>query len=371
MCPRPLLSRVDWNEDAFREPQVSAGTHPLWCCVPCSLALAADTCWREQADREVDKIVDKRKVMPGVTVGRVEKVTEGADALFDDEEERACQLLALRGCSPAVCKAICAGELASGCPPKGLFDHIKCMEDQLLQSTIQRVTAQVAAEAAADAQLEKASELMLAGDYAGALKIYDDVLAAHPTNEEATRGTVEAKKGQRFLAMVENGSDGDMLAMMMGDLGDDDGDVEIPSMPPPTETTPLETADKLAAVQEEGKQMMSGWTPQPEPSLFAPQGEGLPPSPFSRDGSHPTQAVPAATSAPATPALLQSAAQSPAPALAPAQAPVFGDPTTYTQQAAAVASPAPGSAAGILSQQRSLLQQTGGSSASTAAAGAM
>jgi hypothetical protein len=84
--------------------------------------------------------------MPGVSAGFVEKVTEGADALFDDEEERACQLLALRGCSPAVCKAICASELASGCPPKGLFDHIKCMEDQLLQATIKRVTAQVATQ---------------------------------------------------------------------------------------------------------------------------------------------------------------------------------------------------------------------------------
>ena len=286
--------------------------------------------------------------MPGVTVGRVEKVTEGADALFDDEEERACQLLALRGCSPEVCKAICAGELASGCPTKGLFDHIKCMEDQLMQSTIQRATAQVAAEEQASAHLEKASELMLAGDYAGALKIYDDVLAAHPTNEEATRGTVEAKKGQRFLAMVENGSGGDMLAMMMGDLGDDDGDVEIPSMPPPT-----------------------GWDTQPEPEPRAEQTVGLPPSPFSRDDSQPVQATPAAAPAPVIPTLLQSVAQPPALAMAPAQAPVFGDPTTYAQQAATVASPASGSAADILSQQRSLMQQTGVSSASTAAAGAM
>lgn len=287
--------------------------------------------------------------MPGVTVGYVSKVTEGADALFDDEEERACQLLALRGCSPAVCKAICAAELACGCPPKGLADHIKRMDDQLLKATIQRVSAQVAADEEAAVQLEKASELMLAGDYAGALRMYDDVLAAHPANAEAIRGTVEAKKGQRFLALMDKGGDGDMLAMMMGDLGADDGDVDIPSMPPPT-----------------------GWAPLPEPAPLAAQGGSLPPSPFSRDGDSalPAQTVPSTAPAPAAPTLL-TFLQTTAPA--PAQAPVFGDPTTYVQQAAAPAPPWPGSGAGSPNQQQSLLQQkeTGGGSVPTAAAGAM
>lgn len=338
---------MDRDEDAHRECQASAGTCRLQCPAPCRLSSAVENCGPAQADREVDKVVEKRKVMPGVTVGYVSKVTEGADALFDDEEERACQLLELRGCSPAVCKAICAGELASGCPPKGLADHIKLMDDQLLKATIQRVSAQVAAEEEAAVQLEKASELMLAGDYAGALRMYDDVLAAHPANGEAIRGTVEAKKGQRFLELVEKGGDGDMLAMMMGDLGADDGDVEIPSMPPPT-----------------------GWAPQPEPAPLAVQGGMLPPSPCSRDGDHALPvAAPSTAPAPAAPALLQSTATPPAPA----QAPVFGDPTTYVQQAAAPAPPGPGSGAGAPSQQQNLLQQneTGGASVPTAAAGAM
>lgn len=305
--------------------------------VVCSLA---DTRWRAQADREVEKIVDKRTVMPGVKVGYVQKVTEGADALFDDEEERACQLLALRGCSPAVCKAICAGELASGCPAKGLFDHIKCMNEQLLGMTIEKATAQVAAEEQAATRLEKASSLMLAGDYAGALRIYDDVLAAHPENEEATRGSVEARKGMQFLAMMESGSDGDMLAMMMSNLGDDDDDVEIPSMPLPT-----------------------GSAPAPVAAPLAPQADRLPRSPFSRDsgGSQTAQGMASATS-PAAPA---------APAT---QAPVFGNPATYGQQTTVVVAPAAGSAADILSQQRQILMQrsnTGNGAGSTAPAGAM
>ena len=159
-----------------------------------------------RADREVEKVVEKRKVMPGVSVGYVQKVTEGADALFDDEEERACQLLALRGCSHEVCKAICAAELAAGCPARGLFDHIKGMADVLLQRTIADVTAKVAAQEEAAGRLEEASALMVAGDYGGALGIYDEVLSAHPQNDEASRGAAEAKKGQQIMAMMESGA---------------------------------------------------------------------------------------------------------------------------------------------------------------------
>ena len=37
-----------------------------------------------QADREVSRLVDTRRVMPGVTVSYAQKVTEGTDDLFDD-----------------------------------------------------------------------------------------------------------------------------------------------------------------------------------------------------------------------------------------------------------------------------------------------
>jgi hypothetical protein len=295
--------------------------------------------------------------MPGITVGYVEKVTEGADALFDDEEERACQLLALRGCSPEVCKAICAGELASGCPPKGLFDHIKGMNPSLMQMTIADVSAKVAAEEEAAGRLEEASALMLAGDYGGALKIYDDVLAAQPDNEEATRGAVEAKKGQQFMAMVESGSDGDMLAMMMSNLGDDDGDVEIPSMPPPT--------------------VWAG-APAPAPAPVVAPGGGLPRSPFSREGDDSLEVQVAAPGTAGSPGQLVPVANSSASAGGggPSAAPVFGDPTTYGQPPALTAAPALTSATDILTQQRGLMQQQQqqqqqSGSGSTAAAGAI
>ena len=132
-----------------------------------------------------------------------------------------------------------------------------------------------------------------------------------------------------------------MLAMMMSGMDDDDGDVEVPSMPPP------------AAFADYGSP-----TPEPAPVLGR--------SPFSRD-----DLLEAESAAP----VLTSFGSAPAPAAGTGR-PVFGAPDTYAavsalEAAAAVPPPtidtplstpaaldAPpmSSATGILAQQRVVMQ---------------
>ena len=156
-----------------------------------------------QADREVSRLVDTRRVMPGVTVSYAQKVTEGTDDLFDDELERAESLLALRGCDGEVCKAVCAALLSEGVAAATLSEHLKAMDDAALKRKIADATTEVSERKAVDGRLEEASELMLGGDYDGALRIYNAVLDGAPGHEEAGRGAAEAKKGQVGLTMLQ------------------------------------------------------------------------------------------------------------------------------------------------------------------------
>ena len=129
-----------------------------------------------------------------------------------------------------------------------------------------------------------------------------------------------------------------MLAMMMSGMDDDDGDLEIPSMPPPT------------SLADYGSP-----APAPAPALQR--------SPFSRDDLAEVESVAAAPPAP-------SFGSAPA---STAGRPVFGAPDTYAAvsalEAAAVAptvdllstpaavdAPPVSSATSILAQQRVVMQ---------------
>ena len=217
-----------------------------------------------QADREVSRLVDTRRVMPGVTVSYAQKVTEGTDDLFDDELERAESLLALRGCDGEVCKAVCAALLSEGVAAATLSEHLKAMDDAALKRKIADATTEVSERKAVDGRLEEASELMLGGDYDGALRIYNAVLDGAPGHEEAGRGAAEAKKGQRFMAMVASG--GEALMAQMGGMEEEEGEGADPITAAYDSAGGIPEMDAPPPVLEPA--------PEPEPEPAPPFGFG-------------------------------------------------------------------------------------------------
>jgi hypothetical protein len=158
-----------------------------------------------QAERQVEKVIPGRKILPGVSLAQVVVTEEGADELFDDEEERARQWLGLQGCSDNVASEICSDLQRSGCRVKDVVSHLGSMEASELKQLISATTMKLGLRKGTELRLTEASKLMQSGDYQAALEKYTALLNADGSNEEAKRGAAEAQKGLRFLAIAEGG----------------------------------------------------------------------------------------------------------------------------------------------------------------------
>lgn len=166
------------------------------------------------AEQQVEKFVKTKTFMPGVSLGHNIITEEGANNLFDDEEERAHQWLGLQGCTPEVSAQICRDLHVKGIKPSVLVSHLGGLPSGALHSLIATTSHAVSQVKVVDARLEAASNLMVKGDYGDALKVYEEILGGNALNGEAKRGVSEAQKGLRFLAIAEGASMDGMDSLM-------------------------------------------------------------------------------------------------------------------------------------------------------------
>jgi predicted transcriptional regulator len=132
-----------------------------------------------------------------------------------DEQERTLQWLELKGASLPCAQRICKNFIDSGIEANRWIEQLSGMEATTLMMLIDESHQKLDEEARLARTMEQASDLMISGQYDGALGLYGQVLAEDPDHDEARRGVNEAEKGRRLASMTEEEIMAQVAAMQL------------------------------------------------------------------------------------------------------------------------------------------------------------